>query len=632
MKPVSLQTAAACLFVAFIGSLAAAPSFAGEGPEVIGLKARGEMVRGGSYIVATTVKNPLGKRVRGRISLTLSKDRRPGPILLGRRRTPGGLPARGRKSVLAAAFVRKSTAAGKYFLVSCFRGGGGRSCGARPLSIRDPHHSPDNPGPPFVAGAQSAGDRLFPEIGNGGYNALDYDIRLNYAPLVNRFRPGTSSRMLARAKSDLWRFSLDFGSRMPGKPGLRVALVTVNGERASFTRRDDTKLIITPETPLERGETFTVKTYYSGYVNHIVDPDGALEGWMRACRSGKPGSGNPDCFGSFTVSEPIGAQSWFPNNNIPSDKAAFTTTITVPGGSGPGGWTALGTGELVSRTSGPGDRSTWRWRTSIPTSTYLTTGSVCRCTYWTATATDHQTGRTLPLYNAFDATATPSQVSQMMTSFGQQEAIINELSALFGPYPFDSGGVLAGRTTGIGYVLENQGKIHFPMPEMDIPTLVHEYAHQWFGDAVGPARWKQIWFNEGWAEWATWNHEGPSAAAAVAQSKYDSAKPRRWKIPPGTLDNDPANLFGEFETYYRPAMMLQFYRQIVGDAKFSDLARKVQADHRYGVIDAPQFIDAAVVVADLSPARSAALRDFFQQWLFRAGKPDLTAANFPSGS
>lgn len=597
------------LLAALAGCLVAAPAQAAPQPKMTAVKAPPKLAVGGRYKVTSIVTNRSGSRVRGPITLTLSKDRKPGAVKLGSRRATAS--GKGRSRIVTRATLKKSIAVGRYFLVSCFGFPGGSTCAARRVTVIR-----------YVNGARSGGDSLFPEIGNGGYDALHYEISLDYDPLTNQFNPGTYTKMTARATEYLRQFSLDF-------EGPEISRIEVNRRRSNFIRRG-TKLIITPRIRLDAGRRFTVKVEYSGYVNHHVDPDESLEGWVRACRSGDPGPDNPDCFGSFTVSEPIGAQTWFPNNNVPSDKATFTTTTAVPTEAGADEWTALGTGEFVSKQEGTDGKTTWKWRESLPTSTYLTTGSVCRCVYDVASATDSSNNHTFPLYNAYDNSATPTQVDAINTQLGLQEDIINEFSALFGPYPLKSGGVFAGRTSGIGYVLENQGKIHFPFPGIGNLTLAHEYVHQWFGDAVGPASWSQIWFNEGWAQWGEWFHESPTTPADAFTTEYESTEnPERWDIPPGTLNDDPSLLFDEFSTYIRPGMMLEGYRQIVGDAKFSALAKAIQTDYAYSTIDADQFIATALEVADFGPVQEAALNDYFQQWLFLAGKPSLTPGNFP---
>ena len=104
-------------------------------PTVVNVKSVGKLDPGSQYIVTTTVRNPFSKRIKGKVVLTLSKDRKPGSIILGSRSTPGGLPARGAKNILAAAKVKKSVEAGKYFIVSCFKSAGSNSCGSRSASV-----------------------------------------------------------------------------------------------------------------------------------------------------------------------------------------------------------------------------------------------------------------------------------------------------------------------------------------------------------------------------------------------------------------------------------------------------------------------------------------------------------------
>ena len=86
------------------------------------------------------------------------------------------------------------------------------------------------PPPPknYTPGSRSLGDPLFPQTGNGGYDAQSYDIELDYDPILNDFESATTT-MMATATQDLSSFSLDFQD-------LDVSAVTVNGAPAAFTQ------------------------------------------------------------------------------------------------------------------------------------------------------------------------------------------------------------------------------------------------------------------------------------------------------------------------------------------------------------------------------------------------------------
>ena len=82
----------------------------------------------------------------------------------------------------------------------------------------------------FTPGARTLGDELFPQIGNGGYDARHYEIELDYDPVANRFDSATTT-ITAVATQNLSQFSLDFQDDLP------ISAVRVNGANASFSQR-----------------------------------------------------------------------------------------------------------------------------------------------------------------------------------------------------------------------------------------------------------------------------------------------------------------------------------------------------------------------------------------------------------
>ncbi len=555
-------------------------------------------------------------------------------------RTLGRLASRRRRKFSFGATVPTGSEPGAYRAQVCVRSRGprkGRSiCRGAKQEVRIVvPDGPTQPGKVYPAGARTAGDRLFPEVGNGGYDVGHYDIALNYDAASNSFLAGTQTAITATATQDLGEFSLDF-------EGLNVGAVTVNGAPATWQRvqpaacspRDTetsclpSKLVVTPATGIDSATTFTTRVSYTGVPQHHVDPDGSIEGWIRACF---PTS--LVCDGAFVVNEPIGSMTWFPGNNTMTDKATFDTAITTGSSK-----TALGSGELT--TSNPpsldpgGTTRTWTWRQAHEIPTYLTSGTVGDFDFTEGTvSTGGGNSRTIPVYTALDSAILVPPKATVEAVLDDTQDILSYYSARYGDYPFDSAGAVVDQTTGVGYTLENATKIHFASPSsVDTETLAHEYGHQWFGDNATAATWQDLWFNEGYATWSQWNYSFASdnsnpSPAQLFQDGYDDAG-MDWTVPPATLNDDSRELFNSDATYERGAMTLEGYAQIVGEPKALELAATLQAQYAYSNITTQQFIDAALAKSGFAGAELDLLTDYFQQWLYGTTKPTITPSDF----
>jgi aminopeptidase N len=199
----------------------------------------------------------------------------------------------------------------------------------------------------FRPGSASIGDPYFPGDGNGGYDVQHYDLALSYRPTTDLLE-GTAT-ITAETTHDLSRFNLDLS-------GLTVRSVRVEGRRADWGHRGD-ELVVTPAQGIREGRTFTTVITYDGVPQPLTE-FGGLSGFIHTDD------------GALVVGQPHVADTWFPSNDHPSDKASFHFTVKVPKG-----LTVVANGELESRRTS-GGWTTWVWDAQEPMATYLATASV----------------------------------------------------------------------------------------------------------------------------------------------------------------------------------------------------------------------------------------------------------------
>ena len=435
-------------------------------------------------------------------------------------------------------------------------------------------------------GSQGLGDPYFPRAGNGGYDVSTYDLELDYTPrtdlLVGR------AVIAATATIDLDRFNLDF--REP----LRVTSLTVDGAPASFDHSGQ-ELVITPAAPIPNGSQFTVEVAYRGKPKPVKDPDGSFAGWVTTKD------------GSYAVNEPQGSPSWYPCNDYPTDKATFSFAITVPEG-----LEAISNGVLQGRDSA-GDRTTWRWEESRPMATYLATVAT-----GDFKITRSEDGPAPGLYAVDPAMRRRAdKPKRELRPLNRTPDITGYLAERFGPYPFDSLGGIVDRVPKIPYALETQSRpAYTELPSTGL--VVHEMAHQWYGDSVSVASWPDIWLNEGFATFAEWlyaeDHGGPSGRRIFDQLyELPNRNDELWRPPPGD-PGGPKHLFSS-SIYDRGAMTLQALREEVGNPVFFDILRAWASEHAYGNATTADF----VALAERESGQE--LDEFFRIWLYEPEKP-----------
>jgi aminopeptidase N len=442
-------------------------------------------------------------------------------------------------------------------------------------------------GPDGSAGTLGVGDPYYPRFGNGGYDVRHYDLAIRYGPGTNHLR-GVAT-ITALTTQSLSCFSLDL-------VGLTVHAITVNGDPATWSRTRH-ELIITPAAPLASGADLSVRVAYEGFPKGFRLPSiGAVSGFIRTAD------------GVIVAGEPEAATAWFPVNDHPTDRASYTFRITVPAR-----FQVVANGVRESRDTRK-DWTTHVWQAHDPMASYLATFDVGE---WKMRF--RRTSSGLPVIDAID----PDVLPRVRASVRREPEILDFLESRFGPYPFESVGGIFPDTGRLGFALETQtrpvyARAFFPHGES---VIVHELAHQWFGDLVALDRWQHIWLNEGFATYAEWlwsGHEGSGTPQRTFEAIWGAIPSGSsfWQVVIGDPGVD--RLF-DGAVYIRGAMTLQALRNRVGDDAFWTTLHLWTEQHAFGTGTTDGFVALAEQVSGQD------LSDLFDVWLFTPGRPPASA-------
>ncbi len=460
---------------------------------------------------------------------------------------------------------------------------------AAPAPTTTPDARAEAAAPRGVPGSDGVGDSLYPGLGNGGYDVIHYDLELDFTP-DNVGGAGTivaRTTIRAATTDDLTSFNLDL-------TGLDVATVSVDGRGADFVRTG-AELTIVPAEPLPDGAEFVTVVEYSGTpIPVAVDETSPVTGWT------------PSDGGIFVAGEPTGASGWFPVNDHPSDKAGYTITVTAPDD-----LVVASIGRLVSRATSGDGTATWRYEAPAPTASYLVALAIDDLTLF-----EQGTFDGVLLRHAFASElAEPARADT-----DRLPEVLAYFSSVFGPFPFEVYGHLVVDTP-FGAALETQTLTVFGSDTVEgtgrLPNVVvHELAHQWFGDHVGLADWSDLWLNEGFATYAEFlwfEHDGRLTRDDIGRLILDAGVPL---TPPGTPD--PADLFAR-SIYLRGALTLHAIRLTVGDDAFFEILRGWTERFGGATATTDDFVELAEAVSGQT------LRPLIEAWLYAEEMPELPA-------
>ncbi|WP_232234556.1 M1 family metallopeptidase [Actinoplanes sp. N902-109] len=447
-------------------------------------------------------------------------------------------------------------------------------------------------------GAPGLGDRLYPLLGNGGYDVQNYDLSLTYPAKVPTQAVTGDVTITARATQSLSRFDLDFG-------GSSVGSVAVDGRTAAFSRSGD-ELVVTPQRPLAKGKWFrvTVKNFAATPVD---------------ASAGEPVGFVSTVDGTVLAGQPNTSHLLFPSNDHPRDKATYTITLTAPVG-----WIGVANGRhLRDRKHGGFVSSTYR--ESQPMASELVQVAVG----------DYVVQNRPAVHGTPIRDVVPRRLaSSLLPQADAERSQVAWMESKVGPYPFENYGSLV-IDANLGFALETQtlslydsGLFSAP-PAILNPVMTHELAHQWFGDSVAPSAWSDVWQNEGHATWyeLTYADEtgtleeytGESDLDSFFKDTYAAGDRYRARFGPVAAPARADSIWDLFNpnVYDGGALVLYALRQQVGTATFQRIERAWVTQNKGKSASTADFIALASRVSGRD------LHGFLTDWLYGSKTPPM---------
>ncbi|WP_458246040.1 M1 family metallopeptidase [Streptomyces sp. MAI_2237] len=437
------------------------------------------------------------------------------------------------------------------------------------------------------------GDRLFPYLGNPGYDVASYDLSFTYSGSHDKPLQAVTT-IDAWTTEDLDRINLDFAH---GK----VESVEVDGEPAGFATAGE-DLVVTPEDSLQQGSWTRITVRHS---SDPTAPGGEDGGWVRTAD------------GLAMANQADAAHLVFPCNDHPSDKAMFTIRITAPDG-----YTAVANG-VPTGVDRVGRKTTWTYRTQHPMATELAQVSIGR-----STVLRRRGPHGLPVRDVVPT----KDVKALEPWLAKTPDQIAWMEKKVGPYPFETYGLLMAEAS-TGFELETQTLSLFEKELFTEPAypkwyiesiMVHELSHQWFGDSVSPRTWSDLWLNEGHATWYEELYAEETAHRPMdTRMKAAYGASDRWRAAGGPPGAPKAPAPGQKISIFRPnvydgaALVLYALRQEIGRPAFERLERDWVRLHRDGTAGTADFEHLASRISGRD------LGGFFQAWLYGAKTPPM---------
>lgn len=429
-----------------------------------------------------------------------------------------------------------------------------------------------------------------------GIDALHYVFRLTLLTGDTSNMAGEASVTVRFTTAGIRQVSLDLTSAANGK-GMSVSTVTLAGAPIRFAHEGN-RLRMTLPAPSKPGDEATFTITYGGIPAEGLRLIDNIHGERTA----------------FSENWPDRARQWLPMIDHPYDKATGEFIVTTAAG-----YQVIANGLLQEELDLPNGLRRTHWKQSVPISSWLYALGVARFA-----AHHYGYAKGVPLqvwvfpqdrdkgYSLFESTG-----RRALEFFSEQ----------IGPYSYEKLGHV--QAAGLSGGTEHASVIFYGEKGVAAgrAPVVHEVAHQWWGNAVTERDWDDVWLSEGFATYFTLLYteqfEGRDAFVAGLTRSRDSILQLEEKMPDTPIVHrnlgDMRRVLNQI-VYQKGGWTLHMLRGVIGTEAFWTGIREYYRRYR----DQNTTTDELRRVMESVSGKD--LRPLFTQWLTRSGVPKLSGS------
>lgn len=392
------------------------------------------------------------------------------------------------------------------------------------------------------------------------YDVFYYDLNIKIEPDLKEISGTSIIHFVVKEPTD--KIQIDLNS------SLTIQSIEWAGNQLKFSREYNAVFIqFLKPLPMETNQIISIE--YSG---HPLEPDFRIPNYGAFVWSTDK-TGNPWI---QSICQGSGANGWWPNKDHLCDKAdSALLTVTVPSN-----LMNISNGQLIRKKEST-NSTTYQWKVSYPILNYNISVNAGNYVHWKESY-QGQSRLTLNYYSLKE------YEKEAREAFKIVAPMMNAYENYFGPYPFPQDEF---KLIQAPYPMEHQSCVSVGK-DFEEDLILHETAHEWWGNSISCTDLADIWIHEAFATYAVYLFKESSYGKEQASEYLEYLAKNINGSSPLVGIYGVNHIHYDFgDAYSKGALLLHTLRNLINsDSVWFDILRNLQSDFKYKSITSPELV------------------------------------------